>query len=254
MPLNLSAQFTDKILLRTIAGQLPEIYYPEKTESLRLPENYDTTAFYGIPYKTYYLDDYTRFHTMEEVMREYIKEVHLKKKNKSYQFEVFNEADLSYFKEQPLTLIDGVPVFDINKIIDFDPLKIKRLDIIASNFFKGKEKYSGIVSYVTYNGELEGYELDPNSLVVEYDGLQFEREFYSPKYETTSQQQSRLPDYRNVLYWSPKLESKNGSASFSFYTSDIPGKYIVIVQGISSSGLVGSATSSFQSAEQVKKP
>jgi hypothetical protein len=248
-PFNLPPPLSNKILLRSIAGQVPEIYYPEKTERFTLPKNYDTTAFYGIPYKTYYLDDYTRFHTMEEVIREYVKEVHLKKKNKSFQLEVLNEADYSYFKDQPLTLIDGVPVFDINKIIDLDPLKIKRIDITAANFFKGNEQYKGIVSFASYNGDLDGYQLDPNSMVVEYEGLQFEREFYSPTYETTGQLESRIPDYRNVLYWSPLLTSKNGTTSFSFYTSDIPGKYTILIEGISKNGLTGTTKSSFQSSQ-----
>jgi hypothetical protein len=245
-PFNFASQLSDKILLRTIAGQIPEIYYPEKNEHIILPQDYDTTPFYGNPFKSYYLDDYTRFHTMEEVMKEYVKEVHLKKRNKSFQFEVFNEADVSYFKGEPLTLIDGVPVFNISKILDLDPLKIKRIDITASNFVKGNEQYKGIVSYATYDGNLGGYQLDPNSLVIEYEGLQYEREFYCPTYETTQQIQSRLPDYRNVLHWSPCLKSKKGTAAFSFYTSDISGKYIIIIQGISESGLAGSATSSFQ--------
>jgi hypothetical protein len=246
---NLHPELTNKILLRSIAGQVPEIYFPQKSERFVIPQDYDTTAFYGIPYKTYYLDDYTLFRSMEEVIKEYVKEVHLKKRNKSFQFEVFNEANISYFKDEPLTLIDGVPVFNVSKIIDLDPLKIKRIDITACNFFKGKEEYNGIVSFVTYNGDLGGYPLNPNTLVIDYEGLQIERRFYSPTYETTAQQQSRLPDYRNVLYWSPKLESKKGAASFSFYTSDIPGKYILLIQGLSENGLAGSARASFQSSK-----
>jgi hypothetical protein len=244
-PLHLTTGLANKILLRSTGAQSRNIYQPEKEDNFSLPATFDTTAFYGNPFKTYYLDNYTRFPTMEEVMREYVKEVHVKKRDKSFHYEVFNEPDISYFNNDPLTLIDGVPVFDVTKIIDIDPLKIKRIDITATNFFRGNQQYNGIVSYATYDGDLTGYTLDPNSLVVEYEGLQYEREFYSPQYITLQQQQSRLPDYRNVLYWAPKVQTKNGKKDISFFTSDIPGKYIGVIQGISDEGIVGFATFNF---------
>ena len=243
---SLTANLADKILLRSIEPQALNIYQPEKENNFTLPVSFDTTAFYGKPSRQYYLDAYTRFPTMEEVMREYVKEVHLKKKDKSFQYEVFNEPYITYFDDEPLVLIDGVPVFNVNKIIDMDPLKLEKIDLVTAKFFQGRQHYDGIVSYATYNGDLDSYQLDPNSLVVEYDGLQLQREFYSPRYETSQQLLSRNPDYRNVLYWAPDIQIKtNGKKNISFYTSDIPGKYAVLIQGISDSGIAGYATESF---------
>lgn len=243
--LNLKPALSNEILLRTIGAEAQNIYQPEKENNFALPVTYDTTNFYGIPLRQYYLDAYTRFPTMEEVMREYVKEVHLKKRDKNFYYEVFNEPYLNYFNDAPLVLMDGVPVFNVNKIIEMDPLKIQKIDITTTRFFQGNQQYDGIVSYATYDGDLNGYKLDPNSLVVEYDGLQLEREFYSPQYETEQQMQSRIPDYRNVLYWSPHVQTKTGQQNISFYTSDIPGKYTVLIQGISDSGIAGAATESF---------
>lgn len=244
-PFDVTPSLADNILLRSIGAQAQNIFQPEKENNFTLPVSFDTTAFYGKPSRQYYLDAYTRFPTMEEVMREYVKEVHLKKKDKNFRYEVFNEPYITYFNDDPLVLIDGVPVFNVNKIIDMDPLKIQKVDVITAKFFKGNQQYDGIVSYNTYNGDLDSYQLDPNSLVVEYDGLQLQREFYSPQYETDQQLLSRKPDYRNVLYWSPDIKIKTGKQDISFYTSDIPGKYIVLIQGISDVGSAGVATASF---------
>jgi hypothetical protein len=126
-----------------------------------------------------------------------------------------------------------------------DPLKIKKINITTTEFFLGPREYDGIVSYSTYDGDLGGYELSPGSLVLEYDGLQLEREFYSPQYETPLTSSSRKPDFRNVLYWSPHLKTINGKQDISFYTSDIPGKYFVVVQGISDNGLLGASIVKF---------
>ena len=100
-PLRLQPNLTDEILLRSIGAQAENSYQPEKKENFVLPALYDTTGFSGIPSKTYYLDDYTRFPTMEEVMREYVKEVHVRKRQKSFHYEVFNEPEHKLFHREP---------------------------------------------------------------------------------------------------------------------------------------------------------
>jgi hypothetical protein len=77
-------------------------------------------------------------------------------------------------------------------------------------------------------------------------GLQLQREFYSPVYETDAERQRRIPDFRNTLYWTPDvLPGKDGQAAVQFYTSDIKGKFVVVLQGFNSKGEAVSATSSF---------
>ena len=54
---------------------------------------------------------------------------------------------------------------------------------------------------------------------------------------------SRLPDFRNLLYWNPEVTtSATGAANLSFYTSDQAGRYLVVVQGLTKAGLAGSST------------
>ncbi len=173
---------------------------------------------------------------MEEVIKEYVKEVHLKKRDKHFYFQILNEPALDFFDKEPLVLMDGVPVFDNDKLIATDPLKINKIDVTTNRLYRGNYYYDGIVSFATYNGDLTGFDLNPNALVVEYDGLQYDREFYSPQYQTPEQAEGRLPDYRNVLYWSPDIQTQGRSEAISFYTSDIPGKYVVVIQGVSDSG------------------
>jgi len=53
--------------------------------------------------------------------------------------------------------------------------------------------------------------------------------------------ESRLPDFRNLLYWTPDIKTgENGKQQVSFYTSDQLGKYAVVLQGLSASGNAGS--------------
>lgn len=86
-----------------------------------------------------------------------------------------------------------------------------------------------------------GYDLDPQASMIDYEALQLQREFYSPVYENNLQFTSHKPDFRTLLHWLPNIEmNAQGKAKIGFYSSDVAGKYIGIVQGITASGNTGS--------------
>ncbi|MDB5086614.1 MAG: hypothetical protein JWR09_608 [Mucilaginibacter sp.] len=201
----------------------------------------DSSAFYGKPYKTYKLDDFTRFTTMEEDLREYVSEDNIVRSKGKFHIKVLN--DRGFLDGDPLVLLDGVPVFDVNKIFSVDPLKVKKLEVIRERFYYGPSAQEGIFSFTTYKGDLGGVELDPHAVVIDYEGLQLHRQFYSPVYDTEAQAASRVPDFRNLLYWAPTV---NNQGKVSFYTSDQAGKYVGVIQGITANGDAGSQYFSFE--------
>jgi hypothetical protein len=66
------------------------------------------------------------------------------------------------------------------------------------------------LSFVTYHGGLPGFDLDPHTIVMDYAGLEAEREFDSPAYDTKEALDSRLPDFRRLLYWQPNVIADEG--------------------------------------------
>lgn len=204
------------------------------------PTGIDTMPFYYKPDVSYLLDNFVRFTTMEEVLREYVAEVNVRKRNNEFVLYVFNKQRNFTFETEPLVLLDGVPVFDMNKLMQYDPLKVRRLDVITQSYQLGSQPHTGIVNFITYTGNLDGYELDPHATVVDYEGLQLQREFYAPRYETPEQLSGRIPDYRTLLYWNPTVTTNaRGQQDLSFYSSDLPGRYVVVVQGITENGKAG---------------
>jgi len=218
--------------LNIYTGNLLKQYYNPVT---------DSSAFYGTPYKTYKLDDFTRFTTMEEDLREYVSEDNIVNSRGNFHIKVLNSH--GFLDGDPLCLVDGVPVFNINKIFTIDPLKVRKLEVMPFRYYYGPSEEEGIFSFTTYKGDLGGVELDPRAIVVDYEGMQLHREFYSPTYDSEAQATSRIPDFRNVLYWTPEV---NASGAVSFYTSDQPGKYVGVVQGLTASGAAGSQYFMFQ--------
>jgi hypothetical protein len=146
----------------------------------------------------------------------------------------------------PLVLLDGIPIFDMNKVLAIDPLKIKRLDVIKDRYFWGPADAEGILSYASYKADLAGIEVDPHAVVMDYEGMQLQRVFYSPVYDTDAQISSHTPDFRSLLYWAPTVKTNtSGKNQVSFYTSDEEGKYIGVVQGMTADGQSGSQTFTF---------
>lgn len=212
-----------------------------------MPISNDSTAFYGKPDFTYLLDNYVRFTTMEEVLREYVLPINVRKSNGKFQLHAIDKLKQAYFENEPLVLLDGLPVFDMEKFLDYVPLKIRKLEVISGKYFLGNMTFYGIANFITYSGQLPGFELDPKAILIDYEGIQLKREFYSPKYDTNAQSQNRLPDFRQTMYWNPEIKTdKNSQEKVEFYTSDLPGKYAITVQGITKDGEIGTKIEYFE--------
>jgi hypothetical protein len=230
------------LLNKSIQMQVQNVYNGEKLNRLLAPQ-VDTFNFYGKPGFKYMLEDYTRFPTMEEVLREYVREVNVRKRRDNFILTTVTKDELgNAIIKEPVVLLDGVPQFDNgNKITHYDPLKVQKLEGVQERYFLGPVSFDGVASFSTYNGDLEGFRLDTTSTVLDYDALQLKREFYSPAYLTSQDYSGRLPDFRSLLYWSPDIKTDNtGKKEITFYTSDLTGRYAVFLQGISKSGKPGS--------------
>jgi hypothetical protein len=243
-PLEITSSQHNQLTERNFAMQVEDVYHRDKQQKYIYPA-IDSTAFYGKANETYRLDDFTRFPVMEEVMREYVSGVLVRKRKDKFHFMVPDHPNQNIFEETPFMLIDGVPFFDEDEIMHFDPLKVKRLDVVTRHYYSGILDISGIVSYITYKGDLAGFKISPHALVLNYEGLQLQREFYVPQYETQKARESRLPDQRYLLYWNPAIQVK-GKVQINFYTSDVPGDYSVVVEGLTKEGIPGTATATFK--------
>ncbi|AIZ62928.1 hypothetical protein PK28_03130 [Hymenobacter sp. DG25B] len=233
-------RFAPDYAKRHFQQQVQTIYSGKYANRITMPAP-DSTAFFGKPDEIYLLDKYTRFKVLEEVMREYVPGVDVRIRKDGFHFLVKDKINGALLTQNPMVLLDGVPVFNINKMMAMDPLKIQKLEVMDSRYVHGTSIYDGIVSFTTYKGNLAGFSLDPRVLVQAYEGVQGQREFYAPRYETPEARQSRLPDFRNLLYWNPDIATAAGAGKSEFYTGDQAGQYLIVIQGLSDTGLAGSA-------------
>ena len=159
---------------RSLDMQRHQIAITPAKRELKLGDNSDDTAedgkpldydetIYGIhPYLSYNLDEYRQFLTIREVLLEYVRCVSKRKVDGVQQLMVQTELD-QYNRSLPtLVLIDGMPVMDIERLLNYDARRIHYINIYGDQFIFGKGVYSGILSFVTRSGRLTNYPTEPN--------------------------------------------------------------------------------------------
>jgi len=224
----------DELQLRHIAKEVSRAFNSDSLSPLN-PGPPDSNGVFGPASEVVFLDDYTRFHTLEEVFREFVKTVMVRKKGDTLHLHCLDLFDSApkFMEEDPLVLVDGIPVLDNKALFDIDPLRIRKVSVLARRFYDGPAIFSGVVSMETYAGDLAGIKLDENALVTDFEGEQVPLKFYSPNYAAGMQE--NRPDQRLTLFWSPKLDLSS-SQPIRFFTGDIPGRYRVVAMGISPGG------------------
>ncbi len=227
-----------------VSMQINNIYEPFRQK--KAEESKATIPdFYGQPENTIKMSDYIELTSLREVVKEILPNVYTLKQNGKYDFKLINKFRGQPFENKPLVLVDGVPVFDFEKVLNINSKEIERADVINTRYFYSENVFDGIVSFITKKGNLSAMEFDNSVFRQVYEGCQVKNEFNSPDYTEGLMKDNRIPDFRNTLYWKPDLHTlKDGKAEISFYTSDESAEYTVVVEGISIDGKTGFSTAS----------
>lgn len=138
-------------------------------------------------------------------------------------------------------ILDDMIIHEYN-IDDIDPYSIERIAVLKGSqaSMLGGDGAGGAIVITTRKGA-EVYKDVPkyNIRSVMPMGYQRPAEFYSPRYETREQREIGPPDMRTTIYWNPNvIITDEGMASFDFYTADAPSEYTILVEGITSDGLI----------------
>lgn len=191
------------------------------------------------PSISYNLDEYVRFTTVRETFIEFVQGVRVGKIGGETIIRLLQEN----VRNKALVLLDGIPIEDHETILNYDSRLLQYIHQYTGRFTFGGRLYYGIISFLSHKGTLPGLRLDENSQLFSYEFPQNRPVFVSPTYESDVQRKSRIPDFRHTLYWNPHITSTTDS--ISFYTSDMKGRYVVTLQGITSDGKVVKAQNEF---------
>jgi hypothetical protein len=160
---------------------------------------------------------------MSEVFSEIVPFVTVKKKDNRYSLQVFDDR-LGVTYNEPLVLFDGIPLFNINQIMEVDPVLIKKIDVTNTTSFIGNFSFDGLISISSHQKDFAGITLPETSKFIEFQGITNENYPVFPK--LAGKKDDRNPDFRTLLFWN---RITPGQKSVTFTTSDNAGEYEVVV-------------------------
>ena len=154
---------------------------------------------------TFNLDDYTRFESVETILKEYVPSVSVRMKDKKKTFRLLNEADKNVFDENPLILVDAMPVFDSDLLASFNPKFLQSLEVLNREFYLNDRIYPGVLSFSSYSNNFGLFPLAPAARFFDYLGLQPAVRLDVRQFEKPSSS-LRIPDWRTILFWGANVE------------------------------------------------
>ena len=133
------------------------------------PLDYNETVLGTKPDLTYNLDEYRQFLTVREVLLEYVICVKNTRIDGVQRLIVRKEQDVYNSSLPTLVLIDGMPVNDVERLLNYDARRIHYINIYAGQYAFGNSVYNGILSFVTLSGQLTNYPTEPNMQYLVYE-------------------------------------------------------------------------------------
>ncbi|MBQ0058321.1 MAG: hypothetical protein KBT20_11795 [Bacteroidales bacterium] len=170
----------------------------------------------AVPDRFYDLDEYTQMNDVNEMLLEFIKGVKKEKRHGRNQLYTYDPVTKSFAKWAALVLLDGMPVYDINEILNYDAHLIRYVQVYSGIFNFGNSFCCGVISFITRNGRLSNYKLKGGERLMSYAFPQDH-----PDYVSSSGSES------NNLLWLPAVKDKE----LKMTVPSSAGKYQVIIQG-----------------------
>jgi hypothetical protein len=196
-------------------------------------------VLYSSPQYVIYPDDYTEFPDLVEMSKNIIPGVRLRKENNQYTINLIGMGNDYQKNSNPVVFLDGVLVEDISKIVYLGSDKINKIELMKSAWMYGDLEFHGILSIFSKKYEIEHINLPATAQVVNISNFAKNDRLHFPEYDENSESAGDAPDFRQLLYWDPDIcLPRSGNKKIEFYSSDISGKYIIKVSGITSKGKI----------------
>jgi hypothetical protein len=195
--------------------------------------------FYGKPELEIRLDDYIKLPVMEEVFFELVPRVILKNDRSAYELYIVDPLRVRLYDEPPVMMVNGV-IFDDPAVIgSMDPALVEKIDVIREKYVVGDYRFPGIVNVITKSTDYKNMPVPLNAVRIPYVVAEPVASFTSPDYSTEGFKNSRIPDFRNTLYWNPSLQpDKNGKYTVEFWSSDFASDYLIKIEGVTGDGKI----------------
>lgn len=192
----------------------------------------------GVAWERYHLDDYTRFHSVEEIIVEILPSVRLRRN----QLEVSvpdGTENVRKFKDKVLVMLDGVVIPDISLLLNLDAMLLEDIYVCRENIVSGQLVYNGVVNFVSKMNYVRALNFPENVYVLDFPGVSYPLAYLGAR--------EAGMDMRQLLYWNPALYIKKGeSRRIELAAPAYAGRFCVVAEGLSDEGKAVRAVTYFE--------
>lgn len=188
----------------------------------------------SVPSHRYHLDDYTRFHSVKEILIEIIPELRLRTDHGVPSLQLTYSDAMGRTNDRTdniAVMMDGVLLSDLNLLLDFDAMLIEDIDIYDQPFVCGKTPLHGLVNFITKKNYVTALHFPANVRVVDFQGVAYPVAYSGIVPEGEGQ------DLRQLLYWHPILELEADSDyRLEFTAPGYAGRFKAVAEGFTADG------------------
>ncbi len=195
--------------------------------------NRNPLPFYGLPDQRIIPAELTDLPDFREITRELLPAVRFRHKNGHYELRIIDDQERKFFEKSPLRLVNGIPVFDDNRLFGLKSTDIRHIDLVYRERIFGDISFKGVVA-IRLKEEAENWILGETTL--HHFSLSCLQMPSAPGYSLfpCDGQPRHLPDLRQVFLF--RTISPEEPSTFTFCLSDLKGPVIIKLEGITGEG------------------
>jgi hypothetical protein len=180
---------------------------------------------------------YVELDDFQEITRELITPLSIRRNQSNYSARMFCARSATQLQGDPVFFVDGIIAYDLNPLILLGSEHIREVQVVNRSWVFGNMLFPGIVGIFTYNEEFRSIGLNGNRAHYYFDSYKTHPVYTPPAYETNTRKTHNSPDMRLLLHWENNIQLHAGEkVQTEFFTGDLPGEYIISVQGMDQDG------------------
>lgn len=227
----------NRLTINLINSSFRKNYYSdEKPDSNECV--YSGYDFFGKPDEIIYPSDFVDLPDFNELHKNLIPYVRFRAdRNGAYTIQVpSNETHMYLSGENALVLVNNVPLFAYGMLNDLNSRKIEKIKLCMRMMMYGDMQISGIISIMANVDFLPSLAEENKIIQISNDVVKRNKGHILQDYKDSNSSGTKLPDFRQTLYWDPDVRIKGNRLEIEFYTSDLKAAYEIKAQGLTGDG------------------
>ncbi len=226
------SDFTETIIQACFVYKIFNPLLSAKASNFSIPVRF-SMPFYGLPTNRIYPHEFIDLPDFREISRELIPGLQYRIRNNEIIFRMINSSQNSFFDDEPLRLLNGIPVFNNRLFAGLKSTDISYIDIVQNERIYGDLKINGVLSVSLKDKSNYWMSQVPQIFEFNVNCLQQDKK---PGYLDGINYNENEPDIRQTYLWQELI--KGITSFYQFQLSDLKGDVEILVEGLTEEGSV----------------